>query len=251
MVPAVVRALAVLDLLARQRAPMSMAGLATTLGLPKSSVHGLCSTLLSCGYLRRVDNGTLHIGPRVMGLAEAFVASTTVGGEFAAMWRELPTPPEETLILSVLNGTDVVYIGVLNSARPLGLAFTIGMHLPAHLAATGKAMLAFRDPAAVRALYAAGPLPRLTERGVRTLDELMVELAASRKRGYSVDDEAVREGVFSIAAPVFDISGAPVAGIAVCLNKAGLTAAAIKRQREVVLRAARALSQRLGAARAS
>lgn len=246
LVPAVARAVAVMDLLARERAPLSMARVAAALDLPRSSVHGLCNTLLSFGYLRRAGNGALLIGPSVMSLAEAFVASTSVAGEFDALWRSSPAP-DETLILSVLNGAEVVYVAVRNGSRPLGLAFTIGMRLPAHLAATGKAMLAHLPPAAVRALFPRGPLPRLTGRGPATPDELMGELARCREQGYSIDDEGIREGVVALAAPIFDASGQPVAGLGVCLNKAVLNDAQIERQRQVVIQAARTLSQRLGA----
>jgi DNA-binding IclR family transcriptional regulator len=246
LVPAVARALAVMDLLARERKPMNMAGLATALDLPRSSMHGLCNTLLSFGYLKRADNGSLQIGPGVMSLAEAFVASTNVASEFDALWRDAGAP-DETLILSVLNGAEVVYVGVRNSARPLGLGFNIGMRLPAHLAATGKAMLAHLDTRAVRSLYPAGPLARLAVGGVRSSAALMKELALTRERGYSIDDEGVREGVYSMAAPVFDAAGHPVAGIAVCINKATLTAEQHERQRRVVVQAAQRLSLRLGA----
>jgi DNA-binding IclR family transcriptional regulator len=237
-VPAVVRALAVMDLLAQQRKPISMAGIASALELPRSSVHGLCNTLLSFGYLKRADSGALQIGPGVMGLAEAFIASTHVAGEFDALWRDAGSGPDETLILSVLNGADVVYIGVRNSARPLGLAFNVGMRLPAHRAATGKAMLAHLPPDTVRALVG---------KAVPDVDTLLAELAQVRASGCSVDDGGVREGVYSMAAPVFDASGQPVAGIAVCINKAVLDAEQRERQRLVVTQAARRLSRRLGA----
>jgi len=235
-----------MDLLAREREPLSMAHVAAALDLPKSSVHGLCNTLLSFGYLRRTGNGALLIGPGVMSLAEAFVASTSVAGEFDALWRSSPAP-DETLILSVLNGAEVVYVALRNGSRPLGLAFTIGMRLPAHLAATGKAMLAYMPPATVRALFPADPLPRLTGRGPASLGELMDELARCREQGYSIDDEGIREGVVALAAPIFDASGQPVAGLGVCLNKAVLNDAQIDRQRQVVVQAAHTLSQRLGA----
>ena len=74
LVPAVARALTLLDRLARGREPMTLARLSSELALPKSSVHGLCTTLVSFGYLRRQADGSFLIGPRVMGLAEAFVA---------------------------------------------------------------------------------------------------------------------------------------------------------------------------------
>lgn len=246
LVPAVTRAVAVMDLLAREREPLSMANLAARLDLPKSSMHGLCNTLLNFGYLRRAGNGALQIGPGVMRLAEAFVASTSVAGEFDALWHGSPAP-EETLVLSVLNGTDVVYVGVRHGSRPLGLGFTMGMRLPAHLAATGKAMLAYMPKTQVRSLFGHAPLPRPTGRGAATLDELLDELATCRKCGYALDDGSIREGVVSLAAPVFDASDRPVGGLGVCLNKAVLDDAQLDRQRHIVMEAATALSRRLGA----
>ena len=97
---------------------------------------------------------------------------------------------------------------VRNSARPLGLAFTVGMRLPAYLSGSGKAMLSLLPPDEVRRLYAGGLQTRLTKKGPRDVEALLKELALIRKRGYSIDDEAVREGVYSFGAPVFDAFGA-------------------------------------------
>ncbi|MFO1335526.1 MAG: IclR family transcriptional regulator [Piscinibacter sp.] len=244
LVPALSRALTLLERLAQRREPMSLARLASELELPKSSVHGLCSTLLRYGYLARQDDGAFRIGPGVMPLAEAFVSGTGLTQEFNALWAE--RAPDETVILSVLNGRDVVYIGARNGQRPLGLAFNVGMRLPAHLAATGKAMLAFHAGAAVRELFARAELTRMNGRGPRGIDELLVELGRTRERGYSIDDEAVRAGVYCFGAPVFDAAGEPVAGIGVCLNKTTLGADAGAEHRDTVLRVARTLTQRLG-----
>jgi len=243
----VTRALALLDRLAAQREPMSLAQLTAELALPKSSVHGLCNTLMSFGYLRRQPDGAFLIGPRVMSLAEAFVSGTDVAQEFSALWADAGAAPEETVVLSVLNGTDALYVAVRNSARPLGLAFNVGMRLPAYLSGSGKAMLAYQTPDAVRKIFAAGLNTRLTRKGPREVDALLKELSQTRKRGYSIDDETVREGVYSFGAPVFDATGHAVAGVAVCINKALLGADRGERHREVVLKVARTLSQRLGA----
>ena len=226
---------------------MSLAQLTNELALPKSSVHGLCNTLMSFGYLRRQPDGAFLIGPRVMSLAEAFVSGTDVAQEFNALWVDAGAAPAETVVLSVLNGTDALYVAVRNSARPLGLAFNVGMRLPAYLSGSGKAMLAHQAPDAVRKLFADGLTTHLTRKGPREVDGLLRELALTRKRGYSIDDETVREGVYSFGAPVFDATGQAVAGVAVCINKALLGADRGERHREAVLKVARTLSRRLGA----
>jgi DNA-binding IclR family transcriptional regulator len=220
----------------------------------------LCNTLLSFGYLRRQADGGLSIGPRVMGLAEAFVAGTDVAREFDALWSSAKAP-DETVLLSVLDGADVVYLSARNGTRPLGLAFTPGMRLPAHLAATGRAMLAFAHnpapnpgPRSAPASTLASPsaamsqhaLQALTPRSLTEPAALAAELAATRQRGFSIDDEGVRLGVYCVAAPVLDAGGRPVAGVGVCLNKATLSAPDLARQQQRVVDTARALSQRLG-----
>ncbi len=245
-VPAVSRALTLLDRLAQQRVPMSLAHLAADLALPKSSVHGLCSTLMSFGYLRRQADGAFLIGPRVMGLAEAFVAGTDAAREFNALWSEAAAPPEETVVLSVLSGCDALYVAVRNSARPLGLAFNVGMRLPAWLSGSGRAMLAYRPAAEVRELFKHGLPPRMTRKGPRDFAGLTRELALIRRRGWSVDDEAVQEGVYSLGAPVFNAAGEAVAGVAVCINKALLGPDRGERHRLAAIEVARLLSHRLG-----
>jgi len=246
MVPAVVRALALLDLLEKQHEAMSLAHLATRLRLPKSSVHGLCSTLSALGYLRRHDDGSYFIGPRVMGLANAFAAHTSPAQEFAALWASFDASPQETVILSVLDGTDVVYVAARHGMHPLGLSFSVGMRLPAHRAATGRAMLAFHEEARVKRLYPGAHLPPYMNLPAMRRSELLRELALTRERGYSIDDEGVRQGVYCFAAPVFDATGQAVAGLGVCLPKSSLKPRTAALPRNTAIGLARQLTQRLG-----
>jgi DNA-binding IclR family transcriptional regulator len=124
------------------------------------------------------------------------------------------------------------------------------MRLPAHLAATGKAMLAHQSPEFVRRLYAGRALQRMAGGGAATPGELAKELAQVRERGYSVDDASIRQGVYCVAAPVFDAAGQAVAGVGVCSHKTARGAAGRGRSgdhRDAVREVARLLSQRIGA----
>jgi DNA-binding IclR family transcriptional regulator len=150
------------------------------------------------------------------------------------------------VVLSVLSGGDSMYVAVRNSARPLGLAFNVGMRLPAHLSGSGKAMLAQMPVADVSRLLADKVGHRLTQKGPRTLETLFKELALSRRRGYSIDDGGVREGVYSFGAPVYGASGDVAAAVAVCINKALLGADRGARHRDAALAVARALTERIG-----
>ena len=247
-VPAVARAARLLDTLAAAREPMSLSALTRALTLPKSTVHNLCLTLVQTGLLTRFENGTYHLGLHVMDLAHAFVARTDLTVEFVKVWESLALLPEETIILSVLDGADVVYVACRNGSRPLGVNFRIGMRLPANCTASGKALLSTLPPQRVAALMRVSGFRALTRRSVDNLGALQRQLALARTRGYAVDDEETRDGMLCFGAPVFDSrSGEAVAGVAVSMLKAAQGRRERTLAAQAVKRTAEALSRRLGA----
>lgn len=247
-VPAVARAMRLLEVVAAAERPLSLVALQASLSLPKSTLHGLCSTLVQGGLLTRFEDGSYHLGLRVMDLAHAFVARTDLTTDFVKAWESIALLPEETIMLSVLDGADVVYIACRNGTRPLGLNFRIGMRLPASCTASGKSMLSTLPREQVAALLRASSFRTLTRRSVRTPTALGRQLEQARRRGFAVDEEETRTGMVCLGAPVFDApGGAAVAGVAVSLLKAEATRAKKALAAEAVLRLASLLSSRLGA----
>lgn len=245
-VPAVVRALVVLDLLSRQTAPISLARLTSELALPKSSVRAICNTLASCGYVRRHPDGSYRLSSKIVSLAGSFLAGTDVAREFNAIWSDSRSSPEETVLLSVLSGSDAVYLAVRNSVRPLGLAFRVGLKFPAWVSASGKAILANLPADEARRIATESVQSAGNPGGPRVLNTLLEELELTRHRGYSIDDQGIREGVYAFGAPVFDATGAVVAAVSVCVSTASLEGKAAARHRDVALGVAGELTERLG-----
>ena len=124
LVPAVVRAVTVLDELAASPEPLSFTDLVKRLGMPKSSLYGLCTTLLDLHLIRKLENGSFTLGTHVMGWANAFLSQLDLTQEFFAAWDDMRVLPEETITLSILDGENVVYIACRNGTRPTGV------HLP-------------------------------------------------------------------------------------------------------------------------
>lgn len=247
-VPAVARAARLLDALAEAREPVSLAALTAELGLPKSTVHGLCATLVQSGLVTRFDNGTYHLGMRVMGLAHAFLARTDMTVEFNRVLEEMRPMPEESIVLSILDGPDVVYVACRNGTRPFGFNFRFGMRLPVNCTASGKALLSSLPPERVAELTRGGRFYGLTQKSVTDLEALQHQLARVRQQGYAFDNEETRIGIVCFGAPVFKATGSEaVAAVGVSLPKAALDreqkALAIQTVKDVAAR----LSARLGA----
>lgn len=247
MVPAVARAVRLLDTLAVSKEPVTLASLSKELALPKSTVHGLCATLVHTGLVRRFENGAYHLGMHVVDWSYAFLARTEPTVEFAKI-SDLNLLPEETFILSVLDGADIVYVGCRKGTRPLGLNFRIGMRLPANCTATGKVLLSTLPPERIVEMERDGLLRRLTKHSVDDMPRLNKQLSHVRKHGYSVDEEETAEGMVCFGAPVFESGNTQaVAAVGVSLLKAVTDSHQKALAIEAVRKIATTLSERLGA----
>ncbi|WP_225934573.1 IclR family transcriptional regulator [Cupriavidus sp. EM10] len=129
--PAVVRAVQVLDAIAASPDPLTLADLTRLTGAPKSSLHGMCDTLVQLQLIKRLPGGAMAMGPHVMTWASAFLRQTQITEEFRALWDQSDAFHDATVTLSMLEGDEVVYLACQNGDRPLGVTFRIGMRLPA------------------------------------------------------------------------------------------------------------------------
>lgn len=248
LAPAVIKAAHVLDVLSQAPAPLSLAELSRLVDIPKSSLHTICNTLFHLRLLKRTDTGHMSMGPHVMGWANGFLARSDVTQEFFAAWEEVNELPRETITLSVLDGSSVVYVACRNGTRPLGVTFRIGMRLPAPYTATGKAMLSTLDEAEVRKAFGSTWPEPLTPAGTPDLEAFLAELEEVRTRGYSIDDGEVRDGMHCFGAPVFDSNGKTVAGVAVSLLSLEVNPQTQDMAGRAIRKLADRLSERMGAA---
>ena len=204
LVPAVTRAVAILDLLAAY--PLTPAGpseLSRRLGLPKSSIANICAALADAGLVRRVGSG-FALGRKLAELGGAYLASIDPVRDFYEACDALAAASQETMQLAVLDGLQVVYIARHDGRQTIRLASEIGRRLPASCTAIGKAALAALDPADLdERLEAIDNLPRLTPNSHRTVAELRADLDEVRVRGYAVDNEETAEGIvcYGVAIP--------------------------------------------------
>lgn len=203
VVPAVTRAVAILDLIATSRTPLGISAIARALDLPKSSVANICGSLTDAGLLRPNGAG-FSLGHRLAQLGAAYLAGADQVQLFHQACARLDAARSETVQLALLaEGLDVIYLARREGAFPVRLASTFGHALPATCTATGKAMLADLDDDDIRnRLASLDALPRLTPMSIATPDALWAELAEIRRTGHAFDREEVIEGVVCVAAAV-------------------------------------------------
>ncbi len=216
-VPAATRALRVLRYLARQPDPVTLDRLASAVGLPRSTAYHLVNAMIAEGFVVHLPEEHRY------GLG---VAAFEVGSGYARQepLQRISRRPLARLVdavgqsahLAVLHGRDVLYVVEERAPGRPPLVTDVGVRLPAHLTASGRAVLAALPTAQVRALYP--DRSAFVDRhglGPTSLGALRTVLAETRQRGYAAEDGEVTPGFASVAAAVLDHNGHPVAGIAV------------------------------------
>ncbi|MEV0764481.1 IclR family transcriptional regulator [Nocardia sp. NPDC050435] len=219
-IPALRRGLAVLRLLATRAGPISAAAIARELELPRSTTYHLLAELEQARFVTRLPAERRYgLGIAAFELGSAYLRHDPLERLAGPLLRELVERVGHNAHLGVLHGNELLYLIKERPARPETLVTEVGVRLPAHLTASGRAILAHLPAAHVRALFpAASAFVHRTDRGPTSLAALRTLLATERRRGWCCEDGYVTPGFASVAHPVFDHARHPIAAISVTLR---------------------------------
>ncbi|MCO5988218.1 IclR family transcriptional regulator [Actinoallomurus spadix] len=247
-VPAVTRALDILELFL-DRPTLSAPEITERLGLPRTTVHELVTTLTERAYLIPVPGQPTRyrLGMRLFQLGSVFADQLDLAHEAREAAQRVATDCDETVHVAILDGTDVVYIAKADSTHPVRMVSAVGRRLPAHCTGVGKMLLSGLAPEALDAAYPLdGELAAMTHHSVTSPVRLRAHLDAIRHQGLSYDECESNEAVFCVAAPVYDHTGAMVAGMSISVPSIRWDDRRREEWSTLVRKGAAVLSQRLG-----
>lgn len=242
-VPAATRALRVLRFLASQPDPAPLERIARTCEIPRSTAYHLLNAMVAEGFVVHLaEEHRYGLGVAAYEVGSGYSRQAPLQRIARRRLAALVDRVGESAHLAVLHGRDVLYVVEERAPRRPSLVTDVGVRLPAHLTASGRAILAALPAAQVRALYPSADV--FVDRhgvGPRTPGALRRLLAETRRRGFAVEDGEVTPGLSSVAAVVRDHTGHPVAGLAVTYPEGSP-----ERPSGPVLATAAALTERLG-----
>jgi DNA-binding IclR family transcriptional regulator len=250
-VPALRRGLAILRLLAGKAGPVTAGAVARELDLPRSTTYQLLNELTAGGFVTHLPEERRYgLGLAAFELGSAYLRHDPLERLAQPVLRSLIARTGHTAQLGVLHGRETLYLLREHPPHPHPTVVTdVGVRLPAHLPASGRAVLERLPAAQVRALFPTrDAFVNRTGRGPAHLPDLRRLLSEGRRRGWTVEDGYVTEGFASVAAPVLDHGGRPIAAISstfrhACAAECGSTWPEVAAE---TLRAAAELSTRIG-----
>jgi DNA-binding IclR family transcriptional regulator len=219
-VPAASRALLILRTLAKAGSPMPAAAIATRVGIPRSSTYHLLTAMQESGFVMHFpEDERWGLGVGAFELGSAYLRHDPLERQarplLTKLVRETETKLPAVAQLGILQGTELLYLVRELPHRPVTLVTEVGVRLPAHLTASGRAILAGFETAQVRATFANNKsFVDRTGLGPKNLRELTALLREESAAGFSAEDGFITQGYSSIAVAAKNHLGMPVAAIA-------------------------------------
>ena len=247
--PAARSALRVLRVLAARGGPLRATTLARELDVPRSSMYQLLAVLRDEGFVVHYpEDRTYGLSDLVAQLGSAATAAERIGRLARPLLERLvaSAPVPVVAHLAVLGGAEVVYAGRVQGFRAPTTVSEVGVRLPAHLTATGRAMLAALPRPQLRALYPSrDALTHRNAAGPSTLAELDALLVIARGRGWASEDGDVTPEYASVGATALDRNGYPAAAIGLTFLRAAVGETSRNELSAATVDAAAALTSRL------
>jgi len=205
-IQSIVKGMTILELFNKYRRELSIAEISRYTKLPKSTVHGIVSTLLILGYLQQnEENDKYTLGLKIIGLSTTLLKMTNIYEISRPYLYKLANKIKETVQLAILQEGEVFYIAKVQLSQPrISINSEVGFKLPAYCTGLGKAILAYMSKNEIENIYKNRPFIKYTKNTITRMDQLLQELTNIKKTSIAYDNEEFAEGLSCIATPIFN-----------------------------------------------
>jgi DNA-binding IclR family transcriptional regulator len=241
------RAVAVLEMLGESDTALSLAEVCQRLRLHKSTAHRSLMVLERSALIERTPGNRYRLGLKLYELGNRAVEQVDLRTRVHPYFRRLAAQVGETVHLSVLQKTSIVYLDKVEPNRRVCVSSKTGTSNPVYCTSMGKAMLAFQPPEVIEQIISKIRFVRYTPKTLTTREALLKALERVRRRGYAIDDQEIEVGVRCIGAPIFDEKRRAIAAVSVSGPASRIAAPTMPEIAEHLLRCCRDISVSLGA----
>ncbi|WP_433217298.1 IclR family transcriptional regulator domain-containing protein [Dactylosporangium sp. CS-047395] len=222
------RGLAVIRAFDATRPELTLSEVATLTDMTRAAARRFLLTLTELGYVRS-DGRQFSLTPRVLELGYAYLSGLSLPAIAEPHLEALVAEVNESSSVSVLDGTDIVYVARVPTSRIMTVMISVGTRFPAYATSMGRVLLAGLSPADLDAYLAAVKPEPLTPHTVATPADLRTAIERARDQGWALVDQELEEGLRSVAAPIHDRTGRVVAALNLSTAASRRDAAAVRR----------------------
>ncbi len=212
--PSLERGLAILEYLAHHPGGKGQVEIAQALKCPVTSVFRITLSLEKAGFLERdPETKVFRHTQKMLMLGQQALSETDLIGSCMPVMRELRDELEDTLLLGVLNGPEIIVLDQALGSHLFRFSVNAGHRIRAYCSAPGKAILAYLPEKPREQAIAQTEFVRFNANTIASPQDFRKELQRVLKLGYAEDKGEEYAGIYCVGAPVFDRSGYPIASI--------------------------------------
>jgi DNA-binding IclR family transcriptional regulator len=203
IVQSVDRTLCILEVLSDYEEGMGITDISEKVGLHKSTVHRLLSTLIYKGYIKQDQvTSKYSLTLKLFELGSKKVEKMNIVSIAQPYIKELMEKTNEVVHLGVREGEELIYVAKVEPQKSIKMYTRIGMRKPMYCTAMGKAMMSEMPTEEVHKIWNESDVKKLTNKTIVDFNELMKNLKDIRMIGYALDNEEVEEGIRCVGAVV-------------------------------------------------
>jgi IclR family pca regulon transcriptional regulator len=222
------RGLAVVRVFDAEHRELGLSEVARAAGLTRAAARRFLLTLVKLGYMNFSD-GRFSLTPRVLELGYAYLSSLTLPEVAQPHMEVLVAKVNESSSVSVLDGTEIVYVARVPTRRIMSITLSVGTRLPAYATSMGRVLLAGLPDEQLQERLKRIEVKPLTPYTVKDKPALRKLLAAVRLQGYAAVDQELEEGLRSLAVPIRNASGDVVAALNLSAHASRASMAVLRR----------------------
>ena len=215
-IPTNLRLLTILEDVAQAGKPVTPSAVNERIGLPKPTIHRLFATLEAEGFLQReMDGRSYTVGRRLQALSSNVMSSLWVHTTRTTVLSRLARDIGETCNITIPDRDAMIYLDRVETSWPLRIQLPVGTRVPLYCTSSGKMYLSTLNSAQLERYLKSVKLEASAPNTIVDPDILKQELAKTRERQYSTDDQEFMVGMIALAVPVLNRAGRLVATLAV------------------------------------
>ncbi len=216
VIQSVAHALDLLEEFSGEANELGVTELSRRLKLHKNNVFRLLATLESKGYVEQNKvTENYRLGLKALELGQRYIKQVGLIKQARPFLDEIAKKINETTYIGILRDGYAVYLDAVEPNRTVRVVSRVGLRLPAHCSAIGKAQVAFLSESELEKIFPSKTLEKFTDNTITDRDQFLKHLEEVREKGYAVDNEEYEKEVKCVAVPVFDYTGRVVGGISV------------------------------------
>lgn len=247
IVQSVDRTLSILEVLSDYENGLGITDLSERVGLHKSTVHRLLSTLIHKGYVKQnEETNRYELTLKLFELGNKKVEKMNIVTVAKPFIQELMEKTNEVIHLVIGEGSEIVYVAKVEPQKTIRMYSSIGKRTPMYCTSVGKSMLSYMTEEDVEKIWENSPIKKLTENTITDLEAFKVHLKMVKEKRFAIDEQENEIGIRCVGASILDYKGTVCGAISISGSTISFTEEKIEEFSTLLIECAGKISRELG-----